>query len=314
MSRRESRRDDVLVACVAMLAVACGGSKAATAPSPVASTPGPGTPVGIVSASSLCTARPNTMTGPATDPNGPAFHQVVVARTTDGLTLTDATIVQSAASVPDGVRAADGRTLVYYVNGLQHGIWVGVVSGASLAPIGPITIDGVRDPGGVVDPDAYRVGDRVRLAYLAGFTTASERAICIAESDDGVTFRTLGLAVDLRGLGTVTDPSVVRLGDGTWLMALSAGQQTMIARSVDGLAFTTGERLTYGGVPEVAIAPDGAVRLYVCAQGIVAYRSTDTFTWTREQTVVTRGPNGSMLVCDPSLVGGTGTFVFKTGS
>ena len=124
MSRRESRRDDVLVACVAMLAVACGGSKAATAPSPVASTPGPGTPVGIVSASSLCTARPNTMTGPATDPNGPAFHQVVVARTTDGLTLTDATIVQSAASVPDGVRAADGRTLVYYVNGLQHGVSV----------------------------------------------------------------------------------------------------------------------------------------------------------------------------------------------
>jgi hypothetical protein len=56
------------------------------------------------------------------------------------------------------------------------------------------------------------------------------------------------------------------------------------------------------------------VRLYVCAQGIVAYRSTDTFTWTREQTVVTRGPNGSMLVCDPSLVGGTGTFVYKTGS
>ena len=61
------------------------------------------------------------------------------------------------------------------------------------------------------------------------------------------------------------------------------------------------------------MAPDGAVRLYVCAQGIVAYRSTDTTTWAREQTVVSRGPNGSMLVCDPSLVGGTNVFVFKTG-
>ncbi len=40
------------------------------------------------------------------------FHQVVVARTTDGLTLSDPRIVQPSASVPDGVRAPDGRTLV----------------------------------------------------------------------------------------------------------------------------------------------------------------------------------------------------------
>ncbi len=67
-------------------------------------------------------------------------------------------------------------------------------------------------------------------------------------------------------------------------------------------------------VPSGLPVPRPAVRLYVCAQGIVAYRSSDTFTWTREQTVVTRGPNGSMLVCDPSLVSGTGTFVYKTGT
>lgn len=253
------------------------------------------------------------MNGPVTDPNGPAFHQVVVARSSDGLTLTDATIVQPSASVPDGVRAPDGRVLVYYVNGAQHGIWVGTVSGLSLAPIGPITLDGIRDPGGVVDPDAYRVGDRIRLAYLSGFTSGTNRAICIAESEDGISFRTLGLAVDLRGSEVVTDPSVVRLADGSWLMAMSAGQQTILARSIDGIAFTTGERLSYGGVPEVALAPDGAIRLYVCSQGIVAYRSRDAMTWTREQTVVTRGPNGSLLTCDPSLVAGTSLFVFKTG-
>jgi hypothetical protein len=242
------------------------------------------------------------------------FHQVVVARTADGLTLEGATIVLPAASVPDGVRAADGRTFVYYVNGAQHGLWVGAATATSLTPIGPITVDGVRDPLGFVDPDAFRVGDRIRLAYLAGFSSG-QRAICLADSEDGVTFRTVGIALDLRGtLETITDPSVARVADGTWLMALSAGQHTLLARSGDGLSFVLGERLTFGGVPEVAVLADGSVRLYVCSGGIVAYRSWAIgLPWQREQVVAATGPNGSMLVCDPSLVAGSGLFVFKTG-
>ena len=244
-----SRRMRAWMACGMVVAsAACGRGQATTSPSAVAGTPSaPATGPGTIAASALCTARPNLTPGPVTDPNGPMFHQVVVARTADGLTLTDATIVQSAASVPDGVRAPDGRVLVYYVNGAQHGIWVGSVSGTNLSPMGPITVDGVRDPAGIVDPDAYRVGDRIRLAYLSGFTSGSERAICLAESEDGVVFRTLGLAIDLRGSETVTDPSVVRLADGSWLMALSAGQQTLLARSGDGLTFMLGERLSFGG-------------------------------------------------------------------
>ncbi len=156
-------------------------------------------------------------------------------------------------------------------------------------------------------------GARIRLAYLANFTSPNERAICLAESDDGLSFRSLGLAVDLRAAGTITDPSVVQLPNGSWLMALSAGQTTRLARSTDGLSFTLGETLTYGGVPELALTGDGGVRLYVCAGAIVAYRSQDAVTWQREQPVVTRGPNGSMLVCDPSRVAGTDVFVFKTG-
>jgi hypothetical protein len=241
------------------------------------------------------------------------FHQVVVARTTDGLTLADARLVQPSASVPDGVRAPDGRVLVYYVNGARHGLWVGVATEGSFDPIGPITIDGVPDPLGIVDPDAYRVGDRIRLAYLANFTSTNERAICLAESDDGVAFRTMGMAVDLRGAGTITDPSVVQLPNGAWLMALSAGQTTRLARSTDGRSFALGETVTFGGVPELAVLDDGAIRLYVCAAGITAYRSADAVSWQREQVVVTSGPNGSRLVCDPSRVAGTDLFVFKTG-
>lgn len=308
LTRRVATGLVVPAAVVAAVASACGRSGGGpTAPSaPGASLqPAP---------SALCTARPNPNPGPVLDPNGPMFHQVVVARSVDGLSVTDARIVQSAASVPDGVRAPDGRVLVYYVNGAQHGVWVGTATlDGGWSPLGPISIDGVMDPLGIVDPDAYRAGDRIRLAYLANFTSTSERAICLAESDDGRAFRTLGLAVDLRGAGTITDPSVVQLPNGSWLMALSAGQTTRLARSADGVSFTLGETLTYGGVPELARAGDGAVRLYVCAGGIVAYRSADAVSWQREQVVVTRGPNGSMLVCDPSRVDGTDMFVFKTG-
>jgi len=97
-------------------------------------------------------------------------------------------------------------------------------------------------------------------------------------------------------------------------MAISLGQQTVIARSTDGLSFVREGTLALGGVPELAVAPDGAARLYVCSAGIVAYRSTDGGrSWTREQTVVGPGFNGHPIVCDPSLVAGAGLFVFKTG-
>jgi hypothetical protein len=97
-------------------------------------------------------------------------------------------------------------------------------------------------------------------------------------------------------------------------MAISLGQQTVMARSNDGLTFTREATLTFGGVPELAIAPDGAVRLYVCGAGIVAYRSTDGGrAFTREQTVIGPGFNGHNIVCDPSYVAGAGLFVFKTG-
>ena len=130
----------------------------------------------------------------------------------------------------------------------------------------------------------------------------------------------LDFTADAEGIsfpdGTqASDPSSVRLPDGTWLMAMSLGQQTLMARSTDGLAFTREATLSLGGVPDLALLTDGSLRLYVCAQGIVSYRSTDGgHGWTRETTVVPPGFNGKPIVCDPSLVAGAGLFVFKTGS
>jgi hypothetical protein len=264
-----------------------------------------------------CKPTASSNNQPITDPNGPYFHQTVIARTTDGLTLTNAHQVLDHASVPDGVHRADGTVLVYYVNAAAGATWVARIVADTAQPIGSIVVDGVSAPVGVVDPDVQTVaGNRVRLFYLNGFGAppGTARAMCSADSDDGVRFTTRGPAFTWSTGESFTDPSVVPLADGSWLMAISLGQQTVMARSADGLTFTREATFTFGGVPELAIAPDGAVRLYVCGAGIAAYRSTDGGrAFTREQTVIGPGFNGHNIVCDASLVAGAGLFVFKTG-
>jgi hypothetical protein len=293
--------------------VACGGGGGAASLTPAA----PTTPSGSGNAPT-CVITAGGPGGPINDPSGPYYHQVVVAQTVDGPAMTGIRQIIDHASVPDGVRRADGSVLVYYVNGAMGYTYVARMEGDSARVLGPITIDGIANPLGVVDPDAVLLPDgRVRLAFYWGFGapgTNIARAMCIAESTDGINFTTRATALAFTPSEMLTDPSLLALPDGTWLMAISAGQNTLIARSTDGLTFAREGTLTIGGVPELARAPDGAARLYVCRGGIVAYRSVDAGrVWTLERTVVSAPVNGHPIVCDPSLVAGAGLFVFKTG-
>jgi hypothetical protein len=250
------------------------------------------------------------------DPSGPYYHRVVLAHTADGVTLTGAGRVLEHASVPDGVRMPDGTARIYYVNGAEGGVWVARVDGDTVRPLGPLRLDGVTSPGGVVDPDAFALPDgTVRLTYLSGFGApggGGRRAICLADSADGESFRVVGRALALAD-ETTTDPSLAAVGDGTWLLAVSRGQTTVIARSRDGLSFEAGETLAFGGVPELHRLPDGRLRLYVCARGIESHLSSDGGrSWQREGTVVAPGATADRIVCDPSRVAGTDLFLYKT--
>ena len=307
-----SRGPVVALLGLALLSSACGSPTTAASPAPPPPSPAPSGVTG-------CEVRPGGAAGPVTDPSGPFYHQVAVAPTDDGVRIGAARQVLDHASVPDGVRTAQGDVLVYYVNGLDGGVWVARIDGPSASSLGPISIDGVSAPAGVVDPDATRLPDgRIRLAYLSGFGTpgaSGARAMCLADSTDGIRFTVVGPAMRLPENEVITDPSLLRLADGTWLMAMSRGQQTVLARSADGLSFTTYDTVSYGGVPEVAPAPGGRVRLYVCARGIESYLSADAGrTWSREATVVPSGTLGRSLVCDPSFVDGASLFVFKTAN
>ncbi|NJD19726.1 MAG: hypothetical protein FIA95_10655 [Gemmatimonadetes bacterium] len=291
---------------------------ALVAAAPACGSPGPGEPSdGTGAGDDPCKVVVGGQGQPVTDPSGPYYHNVVAAETADGLTLTGARAVLEHASVPDGVRLADGTIHIYYVNGAQGYVWIARLEGTTAVPLGPLRLGGTARAAGVVDPDAWRMPDgTIRLAYLSGFSAPSgsrRRAICIAESRDGLSFTVVATALEIAEGELLTDPSVVQLPDGTWRMAISLGQRTVMARSTDGLSFTRSGTLTYGGVPELAIAPDGALRLYVCAAGITAWRSADGGgSWTQEGVVVPPGPAGQRIVCDPSLVAGARTFLYKT--
>jgi hypothetical protein len=247
--------------------------------------------------------------------NGPYAHNVAIGDSTDGVTITNIREVIAHASVPDGVRLPDGTTAIYYVNGETDGVWMARVTGATVTPVSAITIDGVFRPQGIVDPDATVVDGKVRLAYLAGFGApgSGTRAMCLADSTDGLRFTTVANAWDLGSNSSITDPSLLRLSNGTWLMAVSDGQSTRLGRSTNGLSFTEYGRVSSGGVPELGLAADGRPRLYVCEAGITSYTSTDQgTTWTRERVVIPAGTLGRMIVCDPSWAPAANLFIFKT--
>lgn len=300
----------VAALALAVTAATCGrGAGPATPTTPTATVP--------TTPSNPCAVQAGGPPGPIADPNGPFYHQVVVARTTDGITLSDVHEVIDHASVPDGARLPDGAIGIYYVNGAQGGLWLARLVGGTATPVGPISLDGIANPGGAADPDATALPDgRIRLVYLSNLASigGTTRAMCMAESSDGLNFTVVGPAITFSGTTAETDPSITQAQDGSWLMAISRGQQTLMARAGDGRNFTIYDTLGYGGVPEVTTLADGRVRLYVCATGIQSYLSSDAgLTWRPETTVVPPNTLGRRIVCDPSMVAGTDVFVFKTG-
>lgn len=291
-----------------LLLTACGSESAPAEPE----APPPQT------ANNACLPRVNPNPGPVTDPGGPYYHQVVVGNSVDGGAVSNARQILEHASVPDGVLMRGGNIYIYYVNGAEGNLWVAEWNWVSARPLATVGIDGISGPLGVVDPDAWVMADgRVRLAYLSGFGPPQanvRRAICIAESSDGWRFENPRVALELRSDELMTDPSIVQLRDGSWRMAISLGQQTVLARSTDGISFTRYSSVGFGGVPELALARDGRLRLLVCRGGIESYISGDGGqTWTAEGVVVPPGSGGRRIVCDPSVVHGTDVFIYKTG-
>lgn len=252
------------------------------------------------------------------DPQGPYYHTVWLSQLS-GLEVTNAEAIIQHASVPDGVRTSDNKTLIYYVSGETGGMHVGSWDGTTFADISAVTFDGHTPYVGPVDPDAILLDDgTIRLAFLdvdLGPNPDNEhRVICIADSADGKSFKTVGTVLEGTQGQPITDPSITRVGN-KWFLAISEGQASRIYTSDDGRTFREVATTSAGGVPEIKALPDGTLRLFVCGAGIVALDSADGgLTWSDSAVILSPSPNE--IRCDPSVVESVeqerSTFLYKT--
>ena len=219
----------------------------------------------------------------AGDPNREsqlASHQIFFGLAENGIiNRQHSELIIDGASVPDGTVGLDGNLWVYYVNGTAgtHGIFVSAQQADGTWQVQDcLKLDGVFN-GNAVDPDIVRLDDgRYRLYYFEGyfvsppppdFANEIPHPIYSAISEDGINFEVEGLAFELP---TITDPSVVQLPDGTWLMAMAYSGQTALAKSEDGLSFTAMNPIEDGGIPELSLDADGNVLLWGRSQWLSA--------------------------------------------
>lgn len=217
---------------------------------------------------------------------GPFDDTIYMATSRDGLVweLADRPLAEHA-SVPDLIERSDGTLVICYVDfsgrpgpgeeGLKR---ITSRDGRSWSAPREITIHGKPGRGAAVDPSLIELDDgRLRLYFYvmepASGDPARDRTphrFYSAVSEDGVEFE---MEPGVRfELAQITDPEVVRVGD-EWLMFISRGQETLLARSPDGLAFEQERDFSWrdGGVPGALVLDDGRVRVFGCGrEGIVS--------------------------------------------
>ncbi len=244
------------------------------------------------------------------DPNGPSFHQVFIATSSDGLTWqTNNQVIIDQASVPEGVRLPDGRWLIYAVNGSTLGS-PGLVYAESQDEGRTWTCGTVNVPG--ADPDVVLLPDgRMRIYYIEfpfgphppqpGTPPSKPNRVRSAVSSDGKNF-TIESGTRLEGVH-YTDPDVILVGS-EWFMYVSTGEKAWAARSSDGLNFTLlGLVNATGAVSGSYLFPDGTLRHYYCGRDGIhsATSSSGAAVWRTEPgTRIARDPAWK-IVCDPSV-------------
>ncbi len=211
---------------------------------------------------------------------------------------------------------------------LMHAIYYSDLNAASgqWSTRKPIYIENLID-GNAVDPNIVQLQDgRYLMTYMRGnFGQANPEqvpTIYSAWSHDGVYFFDPQVIFKPSGSGNsdgtpvVTDPSLVQLRDGSWLLAVSnpTGASATLYASTDGRSFTPKGVTLPTFSPDLQVLSDGRVRLYYAdgpAGGIASRISSDGGqTWTAES-----GLRKSGAGFDPSvfqLADGNWRMLFKT--
>lgn len=225
---------------------------------------------------------------PPANQDGPWNHQIHFATSKDGLNWNvEPAPLMKEASVPDiivlsgrGTAGSEGTTFVYTVDARPMkasrfeniSLLISKDNGKSWTEPEAVKINGIKETNAApVDPSIVQLEDgRLRLYFYAMVKAPprpdSTHKFYSAISTDGRNF-TVEDGVRFEA-ANITDPEVI-FADGEWLMFISHGEESWLARSPDGLNFKRDEKVIFrgGGVPGALPLADGRVRVFLCGRG-----------------------------------------------
>jgi len=177
-----------------------------------------------------------------------------------------------------------------------------------------LTVGGSANPN-LVDPDVLQLANGSWL--LSYRDTSSSTTLYTAVSQDGLNFTDVRAAIPAVSGGAPADPTVVRLLDGTYLMAISQVGTDLVTfyASTDGRSYAATGVTTHagigglGGANELVQYSDGALRLFSgTGPGVQESVSTDGgHTWVSEA-------GGGGLVDSPNFPNAASVFRLADGS
>lgn len=254
--------------------------------------------------------------------NGPYYHQIYSATSTDGLTFSKQDkMLFDHASVPGAVIKND-KIYLYFVDASGDEDQLSVVTSTDNGK----TFEGkqkvkVQDTPtyAVVDPNPQLADGKIRLYYFSNpmnpnGTNPETFKIYSAISNDGINFDNPKMAFESSEL--ITDPDVFQTAT-DWRMFISIGQNLILAISTDGgITFAKDENFSWnkGGVCDTIKIGD-VYRTYFCGQGgiLSAVGAEIGKLIVEEGTRIEN--NNNQIICDPSIIqlqNGTYLMFYKT--
>lgn len=274
-----------------------------------ASTPDTSGEISKIDTAKLAFDQQAAASDPIGDKNGPFYHDVYTASSTDGLHFTaSGNKIAEHASVPDAIKLPSGQLVFYAVDGAQRsksGVLMGVSGdNGKTWKLGSMQLSGVS--GGIADPQiTITDSGQLRLYYLVfpgppvpGQPPASVNTVDSSTSTDGINFTKE--SGDRLEYAQITDPDVIKIGS-TWFMYAAQGQKQIYATSSDGLSFSyKGVTRQQGSVSKTVSTSGDKYRQFYCDKGISSSITSDGISWTDEGANLA-APAGK-IICDPSPV------------
>lgn len=265
---------------------------------------------------------------PIGDPNGPFYHDLYLATSSDGLTFVkQGEALIKHASVPDIIKLSDGRIAMYAVDAAQRstsGLLVGISEDDGKTwQFGSVRFKNTQ-PGSIgADPEVVLTEDgKIRMYYISfggsaqnGMSdTETENQVKSAISEDGINF-TLDGDVNIS-FKQVTDPDVVKIGD-KWFAYLSQGPKNIAFSATDPTKAFMLERTVRenGSVSNTISIGDSGLRQYFCSSGFIKSATTKDGLSFTDDPGNRLEPSSDTYICDPAplQVSSGWIMVYKVG-